>query len=387
MTRIVVDAPVTTARDGGRRRLTCRVTGPGLPDSIWVEVADRDADLLCDRGDWAAVALLYPAMRMAAELRVEAPVSPRLLDAVANDLQPFLRVFDPALRRVGVTAAASAFDAAGGPLVATGFSAGIDSFATLARYRFAAVHPSLAVTALVVFDVGAFGKRSEPHFSRSVSRAESFAAAHGLRAIAVATNFDHVYRSPVVGRPGFEKTNTFRNAAAALALSKGIGRYYVSSSFAPAEIGVRPSYNPSYLDPLLLPLLSTERIELVSSCAGLTRIEKTRLVAALEEARPLLDVCTRVWERGDGRPLNCSHCGKCVRTLFTLEAIGRLESFSAVFDLDAFRRGRDSLLAKLRESAATGNSLDAEVVALMGMEPSRARAKGLLGRLRRFLAR
>jgi len=393
MTRIVVDPPVATARDGGRRRLTCRVTGPGLPDSIWVEVADRDADLLSDRVDWAAVAMLYPAMRVGADVELGAATSPRLLDALAHDLQPFLRVFDPALVPVAIHGVAASAGENRGPLVATGFSAGIDSFATLARYRFAPVHPSLAISALAVFDVGAFGKRSEPHFSRAVARAEAFAAAHGLRSIAVATNFDQVYRAPAVGRPGFEKTSTFRNAAAALALSKGIGRYDVSSSFSPAEIGVRPTYNSAYLDPILLPLLSTESLELVSSCAGLTRIEKTRLVASLDAAGPLLDVCTRVWERGDGRPLNCSHCGKCLRTLFTLEAIGRLESFSAVFDLEAFRAGRERCLTRLCESAAKGNTLDAEVVALMGLAPFRGRATarrqetGLLGRLRRLLGR
>lgn len=387
MPRLVLDSPaVGTTGVGGRRRLSYRIVGQDLPESIWVEVAERDADLLAEDGDWALVAMLYPAMRMGMDLHVDAPVSPRLLDALTRDLQPFLSVYDPRLRPIAVTASDTRVDASPGTLTATGFSAGIDSFATLARYRFGDVHPSLRLTALAVFDVGAFGRRSEPFFSKAVSRAETFAAAHGMRAIGVATNLDAVYRASPVGRPGFERTNTLRNAAAALSLQKGVGRYCISSTFAPAEIGVRPSYNSAYLDPILLPLISTELLTFVSSCCGLTRVEKTRLVASLGEARPLLDVCTRARERADDWPHNCSRCSKCIRTMFTLEHVGRLEDFAAVFDLGMFRKHRERMLAELHGSAAGGNSLDAEVAALMGASPGGRHAEGILGRLGHFLA-
>jgi len=362
----ITDVAVAAAPDGESARLSCRIAGGGLPHTLWFDAASGSADLLSDRGDWAAVALLHPAMRLGADLHVDAPMSPQLVDALNHDVQPFLVIFDPALRRIAVTCRAGCDDAPRGTVVATGFSAGIDSFATLARYLFAPVDPALAVSALAVFDVGAFGRDGAPHFARAAARSGAFAAAHGLRSIALRSNLDAVYRSPGLGRPGFERTNTFRNVAAALALDSGIGRYYVSSSFAPAEIGVRDSYNPAYLDPILLPLLSTERLRVVSACAGLTRVEKTRLVADILEARPLLDVCTRPKDRKAGRPLNCSHCAKCVRTLFTLEALGRLDDFAAVFDVGLFHSNRERLLGDLRLTAAGGNTLDAEVVALLG---------------------
>jgi hypothetical protein len=362
----ITDVAVATAPDGESTRLSCRIAGGGLPDALWFDASPGSADLLSNRGNWAAVALLYPAMRLGADLHVVADMSPELVDAMNHDLQAFLVLFDPALRRIAVTCRAARDDAPRGSLVATGFSAGIDSFATLARYHFAPIDPGLAVSALAVFDVGAFGRDGVPHFTRAAARSGAFAAAHGLRSISLRSNLDAVYRAPGVGRPGFERTNTFRNVAAALALESGVCRYYVSSSFAPAEIGVRDVYNPAYLDPILLPLLSTERLRFVSACAGLTRVEKTRLVADLPEARPLLDVCTRPQERGAGRPLNCSHCAKCVRTLFTLEALGRLDDFAAVFDVGMFRSGRKRFLDDVRRSAAGGNSLDAEVVALIG---------------------
>ncbi|MFM8577447.1 MAG: hypothetical protein ACKOCN_01375 [Planctomycetaceae bacterium] len=163
MPRLVLDSTAVGATGvGGRRRLSFRIAGQDLPESIWVEVAERDADLLAEDGDWALVAMLYPAMRMGMDLHVDAPVSPRLLDALTRDLQPFLSVYEPRLRPIAVTASATSVDASHGTLTATGFSAGIDSFATLARYRFGDVHPSLRLKALTVFDVGAFGRCSEP---------------------------------------------------------------------------------------------------------------------------------------------------------------------------------------------------------------------------------
>lgn len=370
MSRIEISGPEIVPTRPGWVRLACRVRGGGLPDTLWTEVRDEDAVLLSPHGNWAAVALLHPAMRIGADLHVDAPLCPHLLDALNRDLQSFLVVYDPLLRPIRVTCRDERPGGSAGALVATGFSAGVDSFATLARYRFAPVHPDLAVTALAVFDVGAFGRDGRTHFDRATARCDAFAAAHGLRPLALASNFDAVYRCRAAGAAGFERTNTLRNAAAALAFENGVRRSYASSSFAPAQIGVRATCNSAYLDPLLLPLLSTGQCTLVSACAGLTRVEKTRLVAALPEAASLLDVCTRPWERAAGTPANCSHCGKCIRTLFTLEALGRLEAFAAVFDLDLFRARRDRLLDDLQASAAGGNTLDREVVELLGNPPT-----------------
>lgn len=367
MSRIgISEFRIDPAAADGARRSSCRVSGVGLPDTLWFDATGDAGPLLSDRGNWAAVALLFPAMRMGCDLHVEATMSPQLLDAINHDLQAFLAVFDPTLRRIRVTCASLDGDARSGPLVATGFSAGVDSFTTLARYHLAPIDPSLAISALAIFDVGQFYFDGDPGFTRAVDRCTAFAASRGLRTLFLRSNLDAFYRAKVVGPQNFEKTNTFRNVAAVLALEPGIGRYYLASSFAPREIGVRDTYNPAYLDPILLPLLSTERLRLVSACADLTRLEKTRIVAELADAHPLLEVCTRPWERFNGGPTNCSHCGKCIRTLFTLEAIGRLESFAGVFDLARFRRDRDRSLEEIKKSAAWGSSLDAEVVALLG---------------------
>ena len=41
--------------------------------------------------------------------------------------------------------------------------------------------------------------------------------------------------------------------------------------------------------------------------------------------------------------LNCGKCWKCVATLFDIEAIGRLEEISTIFDLNEYNNNKDQL--------------------------------------------
>lgn len=45
---------------------------------------------------------------------------------------------------------------------------------------------------------------------------------------------------------------------------------------------------------------------------------------------------------------NCGHCIKCLRTLYTLDVLGVLDRYSAVFDLDDYRRNISRYAAECR---------------------------------------
>ena len=64
------------------------------------------------------------------------------------------------------------------------------------------------------------------------------------------------------------------------------------------------------------------------------RSEKTANIAGWDIAQKHLNVCI-VPENGAH---NCSCCSKCMRTLMPLEAMGKLDEFSEVFDLDVYRK-------------------------------------------------
>jgi hypothetical protein len=94
-------------------------------------------------------------------------------------------------------------------------------------------------------------------------------------------------------------------------------------------------------DPILLPALSTENVALAPTGAEFSRVEKTRRIAGQELVQRHLDVC--IMEAG----LNCSRCEKCLRTLLTLEILGHLNDYGERFDLDTYRRFRDTFLARI----------------------------------------
>jgi hypothetical protein len=116
-------------------------------------------------------------------------------------------------------------------------------------------------------------------------------------------------------------------------------------------------------DPILLALLCTSTLTFVSAGAGLSRVQKTRIVSENSDAYELLDVCAGGnEERTASKVPNCSKCSKCVRTLLTLEALGRLEEFKAVFDLDAYRVRRTELIRPLIEKAYSGDPIAEEAI-------------------------
>ena len=63
----------------GRLMASCKLTGPGLPKRLWFMAESDDENALdIAEPNWAAVALLYPAMVHNQDLYIEADISPLL---------------------------------------------------------------------------------------------------------------------------------------------------------------------------------------------------------------------------------------------------------------------------------------------------------------------
>ena len=118
--------------DGNGGRVECRIRSEGFPERLFFNLRPTPTDLcLVEEPNWALVALLYPAMATGRDLQLDAGISPLLLHAAQNDLQGILHASDPRLKRIRVSAAPSTATRQRAAGVATGFSAGVDSFATV----------------------------------------------------------------------------------------------------------------------------------------------------------------------------------------------------------------------------------------------------------------
>ncbi|MFT7774323.1 hypothetical protein [Roseateles sp.] len=318
---------------------------------LWFSVRKEFVSYVCvDRLDAFLVAMLYPAMLYGEDIVVEGCVSQRLLFNLNNYAIPLLQGFSDSLKKIKISAVSESKEIYGGAGVGTGFSAGVDSFCTIYDRYVLEGRPAHKVSSLTFFNVGSNGDWLQ-HGSTEFTRAKfqtryaalsKFAEEVGLDFLDVDTNlhfFHHWWHS---------YSHSLKAAAVVLLLQKHYSKYYYSSAgmnysgmlersafYKNKDIG-------AYCDPLLLPLLSTESVELVSDGTAYTRSEKVLHVLNYEPVTRYLNVCVdhvEAWE-------NCSVCDKCLRTLLTLDVSGNLESFDKIFRLDLYREKRTEYIER-----------------------------------------
>ena len=349
----------------GGTEVSCALKGEGFPARMTFRLpVDHAPAVDVAEPNWAAMALYWPAMIMGQDLVIEADLSPLLLYTMRNDLLALMRNYEPRLKPVRIEAGISE------PRVPderrdtmTGFSGGVDSFSTFVLYTNPEVPPSLRLTALAVYQVGALGPSfdatDDTLLAPAVAHARAHAEDNGLKIYAVNSNMDAVFApAKPFGPIDFRRTVGLRNAAAALVLQNGVGAYMPSGSVSYRVATYGPYDCTENLDPVFQPLLATEKLRVGAAGAGLNRIDKLRLIAPNPEAQRRLNVC--VSPAGKARPtttLNCSVCWKCVQTLMVLEALGQIDAFAPVFDIGFYRANRRRLLQNLSDFAHSNNFL------------------------------
>ena len=97
-------------------------------------------------------------------------------------------------------------------------------------------------------------------------------------------------------------------------LSRGYDRLLIASSYPLTRLhpwGSHPLIDPSY---------SCAHFQIHHSGVEMSRFEKTSIVAGWADALPYIRVC----QNDNSGSLNCGKCEKCIRTMTTLVALGKL---------------------------------------------------------------
>jgi len=324
---MIINAPKIVEED----RLFCRfkIEETSHEDELWFSLGKQYGDLVSDRTDSALAGLLIPAMDHGEDIEIEGVVSERLYYAVTGPLQEALITMMPELEEVDVDAETVKPARREGSGVAMGFSAGIDSFSALGDHYYSDVPEGFEVTHLLFNNVGSHGSEAERLFNDRYERVRSVVEEIDLPFVKINSNLNRFYDI------SFKKTHTPRNVSVALLLQGGIKRFFYGSAYHFKDIYVKEADTFGHIDPIVLPLLSTDGLDVRQAGNEYTRIEKTHQVAEIKESHHSLNVCVDSIEAG-----NCSTCWKCRRTIFTLEIAGLLDRYSAVFDIEAYRKGR-----------------------------------------------
>jgi len=329
------------SRADGDHRLTIRFLGPdGSEYPIWYEVSGNLTEIMRDRADAFVLPGILLAIRLGMDLDITCPISDRLASNLPDIALVLSTGFGRPCPRVthAETLSAELVPPAAGAV--TGMSCGVDSFFTLKEYYFEERYRSRKITHLLHNEIGA--NTTLKKHQQSLNNAKAVADELGIELVTVKSNMGDVLDSE------FQASYVSRNASVSYLLGNVASCFYHSSALAYEEIGVFPTYDASYTEPILLQLARTPNMDMISSGAATLRLHKVFSIQAMDVAKRYLDVC--VDHAHTGPKINCSKCWKCCRTLLTLEGLGKLEDFEAVFDLDTYRAERPRLLALAKTS-------------------------------------
>ncbi len=296
MNAVVVSSPEREDLDGASTRLR-------FPVRVGAEDRSVRLDVPISGATPSASALVPPAllvaMRESVPLVVEGTVSARLAASLPR-VQSILHAWDREFSVVPVELAEIADEGSPSGSTSAFFTAGVDSFTTaiersgsldrLAYVRGFEEFPNEEVASLIFADV------------------ERSAEALGTPLAVVDTDLRRLVD------PSLRWFWAHGACLASAAIALDAGRVFVASTTSYANI------LPNGTHPLLDPLWSTERVELIHDGAGMTRVEKLARIGH----HPVVQEGLRSCYEFRTLDLNCQRCGKCLHTMVGLEVVGAL---------------------------------------------------------------
>lgn len=291
--------------------------------------------LVDDRLDSFVTALLPRAMRRKEDIKCMAPVSGSLLYQINEYLVPVCssKMRDYHLIKVEADAVPDVTECAGA--VATGYSGGVDSMHTVMNMTVLNKSP-FKLTHLVIANCGAYeGGNDERKISYFTEKATNgIVKDTGLKLLLIDTNLHQILNDE-----NYLSVISYRLTSCILALQKLFAVYFISTTYEFAKFSFDIN-DSAYADLFLFPYLSTKTTSLYSTGGHKPRIEKLIDLSDYEPARKYLHPCIMTRRNRDCR------CSKCVFTKTALYALGKLDRFGEVFDLDEFEKNKDWYIAQ-----------------------------------------
>lgn len=367
---ITIGIPRIEIREGLAYQL-CKVTMGDIEKEIFFSVDEQYAEYLChERGDAYLIGLLNLAMRERCNLHSEVPLTAELVHQLQTELIPPVVQYSKNLYFPTITGELTDAPLPSAKKTATGCSCGIDSLTAIKRMS-EELGGLYKPDYLVINNVGAYGrtgKTAEARYAQNIHNAQRFATASGAELIITNSNFAEAFPQK------HSLTHIYSSSYAIYMLRKLWNRYYYASAGTGVEghlsLKENEIHDPAYYDLIALPAFSISQLRICNESALVTRIEKTQYLADYPLAHKYLNVCLR---QGEG---NCGHCSKCTRTLWALDALGKLDAFSEVLPVSEYKAKRQTYLKELYRAHIDGTIMIDEAYAILRNEiPLRTKIK------------
>lgn len=362
--QITIGKPCIENKDGVTY-LLCKVKLDNIEKEIFFSVEEEYADFLCyERGDAYLIGLLNLAMRERCDIHSEAPLTAELVHQLETELIPTLTKYSKVLYSPKITGTLDSTPMLSAGKVATGCSCGIDSLHAIKKLtdtRGGKYKPDY----LVINNVGAYtssGETSARRYEDNVANAKEFAKLYGAPLIVTNSNFAEAIPQDHL------RTHLYSSCFAIYILRKLWNRYYYASTGCDMEpyFGLTDNelYDAAKYDLVALPAFSISQLRICNESPHASRFEKTQYLADDELAQRYLNVCLR---QGKG---NCGLCPKCTRTLWALDALGKLDDFTDVFPIHQYRKIRSYYLRELYRAHRNDVQMISEAYAILSKDMS-----------------
>lgn len=309
-------------REDGVSCLCADLTIENRKTTMWFGVPRAHEDWLAiGRADPFLMAMLPGAMRGAHEILCEDPMSERLHYQLRTELIPALSFAGDLYHNIKIFSPLTPNGISNQGAVGTGYSGGVDSLYTIYCRN---ENSELPITHLAVFNTGSRRRKSST-LQKIFRRAQEAAAELNLTAIYVDTNFKDILRD------SRRSSYTYRNLACILAMQGLFKSYLLSSGPNASKMSLDLDFCDHY-DILTVNCASTESLALYLFGVERTRREKLTALSDWEPSRRWLNACTR----NEGELINCSRCKKCIHDMTMLYALGKLDQYRAIFDLEDY---------------------------------------------------
>ncbi|MEZ5893201.1 MAG: hypothetical protein R3C58_08680 [Parvularculaceae bacterium] len=297
---------VEETRSPDRVRRVMRITGH---DDIWFEVLGPVLPPPLEVWDFAAIAMIFIAMRKGADVHIDGPVTAQCLRNLGEFQDLWLNWVPKGYSRVDFTAARIVEE----PVLLSrdgmfAYSGGVDGTCTLLRHLDGSlgvrrIKPK-GVTLIHGFDIPI---EDEKWFAKAEEDARAALKDFDIPFFIVRTNW-RIYHFP------------------RWALEHGAGLFAALHQFTGVAdwgvIGANEDYKnlviPWGTSPLFNHFFSGARFAIHTECAGMTRCERVEKICEYPEVAKHVRVC---WENTEGG-MNCGQCEKCIRTKLNFIAVG-----------------------------------------------------------------
>lgn len=291
-------------------------------ESLFFSFPKQFADYVTETADAFFPALLIPAMELKERIKIIPPISSKMMKNQFIIQDVFATWFKGKFFHIDIEAANQYTSPQTAPKGnATFFSLGVDSMYSMLKYLPKNQKDADKLLTSLIYMKGlelplSIYKKGQD--KGVIDKIEELARHYQLELIVGETNIRDVF--PLDWEEHYFGPGL---AATALSLSGGFRNIYIPSSNTYSTLFHDPS------SPLLDSLWSNESTFLFHDGSETERAEK---LAGLIASDPLALNSLRVCIDNEGRLHNCGKCWKCVRTMITLDIIGKLKECTSFPD-------------------------------------------------------